>query len=159
MVRKIEYNVRHQAKASIRKRLGTIQIAAGYNTNPVVTEDYRHPDRGLQIIWVDSGTEVFESQGISQISQCALTILITGLVHVGPDSDEESLDALLQDIRSCIAAHVTGIADDINDGVGGNVQPMLTWGQCDTDQGILREEGEAMVIQPLIITYLNGPEW
>ncbi len=160
MVKKVEYNVRYLLRRAIRRQLETIQRANGYNTDPIISQDYRHPDKEEVVIWVDSGPEVFESQDISQGAQCAFQILITGIVHVEPDGDDEQVEAVLQDIRTCISSYVEDIRDDITiDESGSKIQPMLIWGQCDTDQGLLRDENEAMVVQPLIATYINGPEW
>jgi len=151
---KIGSNVRDLTVQAVVDRLKTITLSAGYNTQPLVSEDFSEAYEADSdyALWVDVGSESQDEKGFTE-RHMILEILIAGFVKQGEGGLRHRTNKLIQDVRTCIDSYVVSMRGKIGTGT------FSGWGVCEVDSGILLPDKRGQFVQPLTITYLQGVTW
>lgn len=155
MARDVSLNVRHRALLAVVAHLKTITRSRGYNTQPLVTTDPRMlpTQRDVACLLVQAGNErVLDNRaGLAWVME--LEVVIYGYAPIGAGCPMEAADALLQDTRTAISTNLRAIRDDLDRGGA------VTFGDTQTDEGRLLEEGWASFATSVLVQYHQGEIW
>ena len=155
MPNKIADNVRQKILDAIVARLGTITLANGYNTQPLVTTEWATAETADPhfAIWVVIGDENTSEPTLMAGDQMALELLIHGYVKKGNDDIQKDMNRLLQDVRTAIHTYGPEMRAAIGTG------SFQGFGLCETDMGVLSKNGHGLFLQPINVTYSQGEVW
>lgn len=151
MPNKVAANIRWKTFEAIVDRLGTITKSAGYNHQPLVTDDGRKVENaaGTTLLFVRSGSESVQEYGMSSRWTMLYEIIVEGYVPCAGLRPEKEIAALLQDVRTCLCSYISGLATAIGQGC------VIEMGEADSDQGYLAEDYYAAFVLPIRVLYLN----
>jgi len=145
---KIEENRRYRIVEQLIDALSKISRANGYNTQPLVTTDYREIQKSdaSAALWIEETDEdVFDidtSLGMSM----NFTINIVGNVLVKGKKPHRERNMLLQDVRNCLSEFVKDLSK-------AGIPTAYTLGTATSDDSELTENNLAMFSQPLTLQY------
>lgn len=134
--------------------LAEIRKANGYQTQPLICANHNEALQALEhaALWVTIGVETFDEQAIAGRHQGTVTLAVNGIVRQVGRALTSDLEALLQDVRNAIQASATTYQSTTG-------AAFIGLGECETDEGLLAEKGEAFFRQTLTFAYNAGPTW
>jgi len=147
--------VRQNLVDGVMKLVSGIRTGKGYNTQPFVTQDPNEV-RGREeafIILVMPASEAVNEVGIGGCHEMELTIDLYGYAQTKDGNPVTRLNLLLQDVRNMLAQNVGALSDVSDRGLA------FRFGDLETDEGILAQDGQAAFIQSAHFVYKNGSNW
>jgi len=131
-----------------------VTLANGYNTQPFVSNDPRlvqSSEEAFKIL-VAQGVESIEMVSTGGCMTVDLEIIIYGYSISKHGNPTVYLNKLIQDVRNTIGQNL-GLITDVAGGVA------MSFGDLETDSGVLTIEGMAAFLLPIYFTYKAGPAW
>lgn len=147
---KLTSNTRWQIVEAFTSALSAITKAAGYNTQPRVTRDFRLVKSSSEdvVVVVSDGSETaldFRNNELELTVTC-----FCKAVDIDPAAARCSA---LQDVRTAVMGDRATLAAACGTGVA------ISLGRCDTDEGLFLDNGYAMVEQTFLVKYPQGSIW
>lgn len=138
--------------------LAEIRKANGYQTQPLVCANHNEALQATEhaALWVTIGVETFDEQAIAGRHQGTVALAVNGIVRQVGRALTSDLEALLQDVRNAVQAYSTTESTGYSATTGA---AFMGFGECETDEGLLAEKGEAFFRQTLTFAYNAGPTW
>lgn len=132
-----------------------ITVANGYNTQPFVTNDPREAQNNQEAfsILVVQGGESIVSVAVGGCMEMELSIEILGYALSKDYNPTLQLNKLIQDVRNTLGENLGEIVDYVGCGAA------LSFGDLETDSGVLTMDGVAAFSLPVNFTYKAGPTW
>ena len=132
-----------------------ITIANGYNTQPFVTNDPREAQSAEEafVVLVTQGIESIIEVAVGGCMSVDLQIEVYGYAMSKDTNPTIQLNKLIQDVRNSLATNLGRICDFTEAGTA------LSFGDLETDSGVLAMDGMAAFALPVHFTYKAGPVW
>jgi len=144
----------------VYQRLCEIQLANGYNTQPLVTmnfEEFRNASTDAALLIEceghGSGEQGIGGGGGGPASQPMVNLVVMGNVRFGTDLPRRAAMALEQDVRTTLSTTVSDMRGTIGRGFS------LRWNECTHDAGMLTPEREAAFRLSFSFTYPQSSTW
>ena len=148
MAVKIEENTRYRIVKKLLLSLMEISIGTGYNTQPLVTDDFRVlGKRDVPFaIYVEESDENPVSQSTSLGFTMRFTVNLIGFARIKNIEVYKARNMLLQDVRNCLTVFVGELHDD-------GIPTAFEFGVSSVDDSELTENQLAMFEQPVEFEY------
>jgi len=132
-----------------------IRTGKGFNTQPYVTQDPREVQGREEafILLVMPSTETVNEVGVGGCHEMELIIDLYGYAQTKEGNPVTRLNLLLQDVRNMLAQNVGNLCDDADRGLA------FRFGDLETDEGMMAQDGLAAFIQSAHFVYKNGSNW
>ena len=150
----ITTNTRHLVLAGVETALKSINALTGYNHTPQVCEDYETARESVSstALYVKVGREIFGDAAVSGRQEASLEVLVFGLVKKTNATINADLNGLIQDVRNALA----GARSTIHGNTGAT---FMGFDECETDEGVLSQDGKGFFVQPVTYLYVAGSTW
>lgn len=135
--------------------LDGLSLGKGNNTQPFLTKDPREIQGREEdyLLLVMPSTESVVEVGIGGFHEMELVVDIYGYAQTKDGNPVTRLNLLLQDVRNVVAKNIGNLSTVANKGLA------FRFGDLETDEGIMAQDGQAAFVQSTHFVYKNGDNW